>query len=497
MAIKSKTWKINQNDFEHVKELISGYGSVEEQTTNEYEIWRLKVGKSQFILYSSGKLFNNQATSDEILQLRKDITELTGTAFLKTGREILVGLDETGKGEIIGHLYLCGASFPSNLSNEIEEIIGSADTKSHRTFEYWDGLYQEFDDLQGRGLSFLIQTIPPWHVDKYNMNKLMDISYKRIISDICRNKSPDQVSIVIDNYQIDDNLKIFLFGLEKNGFKILIEEKADDRYLEAKLASILAKREREKLMKGINKNFRLDDLTVGSGSASDLSTLAWLKRWKENNDPWPWFVKRSFKTIRELDGKIGKINKEDPPIRHELVSQKTKELFDKGRLSTSNLRINCLNCSSELEAIKITKDTSRKLDGRCTKCSTIIPDINSTLLYYNGTILPDSSAIRHGLLSSDLYGGKFFENFTVFLHKRVLHECDNRGGKVEQEKIANIASAGRIRVVSLPDDINWDLKPDDEIVQAAKKYNAILLTKDMGEYLQGVGLDIFTLSSSG
>lgn len=184
MDPKPKPWVIEKQYFDTIKEMIKSYGAEEIPPTNQYEVWRLKVGDSLFILYTSGKLYNNKATSMEVLELRDKITNVTGSGFTKTGREILVGLDETGKGEVIGHVYLCGASFPANLSKEIEDIIGTANTKSRRTFEYWDSLFSQLDDLQGSGLEFIIQIIPPWHVDKYNLNKLLDMKYRTIISDV-------------------------------------------------------------------------------------------------------------------------------------------------------------------------------------------------------------------------------------------------------------------------------------------------------------------------
>ena len=52
---------------------------------------------------------------------------------------------------------------------------------------------------------------------------------------------------------------------------------------------------------------------------------------------------------------------------------------------------------------------------------------NMTLQYYNGVILPDTSAILAGILSKDLGNGSehFFENFKILLHSKVYDECDS------------------------------------------------------------------------
>ncbi len=497
MEIKGKTWKIPTEKFEEIEKIILSYEPDKKPTPSQYELWRYNVGESQFTMYTSGKLVNNKITSDIAFELRKKIDLIAGDQFKSTDREILLGLDETGKGEIFGHEVLCCALFPSNISKEIENIVGQANTKEHRTFEYWDELFIRLDPLQSKGLEFQIQAIPPEYIDKYHINKIMDLFYKKILFNSMQGKNISECSVVIDNYKIGDNLLMYLTSLEKQDAKVIIEEKADDSFLEAKLASILAKREREKIMRGINKYFKINDLAPGSGSASDKNTIVWLNAWKASGKNWPAFVKQSFSTVRKIDRKTEKVVKLDPPIKPELISENSQKEFEEGKLSSSTLRISCPNCFSELQAIKITPDTgTRSLDSRCTKCNETIPDLNTTLQFYSGIILPDSSAIRHGLLSKDLYGGKFFENFNILIHKRVREECDNRGGKAEMGKITDIASFGRIKITELPDEINRDRKPDEEIVNAAKKYKGILLTKDMGEYLDGIGSDIFVIAST-
>jgi len=68
---------------------------------------------------------------------------------------------------------------------------------------------------------------------------------------------------------------------------------------------------------------------------------------------------------------------------------------------------------------------------------------------------------------------KKYSSLTL-LHPRVLQETDNQGGKAELGRMADIASYGRIRIVKLQDFEDYESKPDDEIIAAAKKNNAIV-----------------------
>jgi len=492
---KPKKWKIPENKLNEIKDLLLNNGATEDKVSNEHEIWRVRIGKSVFTLYSSGTLFNNQATSEEVLKLRDEISSITGSGFKDTGKEIRIGLDETGKGELFGHTVLAGIAYPAHLIKEMENVIGVADTKTHKTYEYWDKIFVDVDKLRGKGLDYVTETIPPWHIDKYNVNKIMDVVYKKIISDLTRKLPLDKISLVLDNYQIGDNLQGFLASFEKRGVQIIVEEKADDNFLEAKFASAVAKRLREKIMKGINERFKINGVKVGSGNAADRITIQWLNKWKESGKPWPWFVKQSFSTIRKLDNKIGNVKKTDPPIKHELISKQSRKLFDEGKLSTNGLTILCPYCGSDSKSVKVTPDASSNLEGRCIKCNKVIDNLNTTLLYYNGCIIPDSSSILAGLISKDLQGGKFFENFTILLHPRVAEECDNKGGKAELGRITDIASYGRIRLITIEDLVDYDSRADDEIVSSAEKNNGIILTRDMGQYAKASGLDVFVITS--
>jgi len=142
------------------------------------------------------------------------------------------------------------------------------------------------------------------------------------------------------------------------------------------------------------------------------------------------------------------------------------------------------------------KSNSGQYEGRCPSCKKLIPDVKKTLFYYSGVILPDSSAIIAGVISKDLYpeGGKFFENYTVLLNPKVIDECENKGGKAELGRIADIGSYDRINLITLQEVIDYDLKTDDEVIISAKKNGAIILTADMGQYAKGIGQEIFSIA---
>ena len=307
-------WTILDGRADEIKDLIRSYGAIEDGTLkSDAEIWRLRIDRSIFTLYKTGTLYNDQMAGGQMLELRERISALCTPGFERTGREIMIGLDETGKGEVAGDEVLCGVCFPSELYREIAKMVGATDTKSRHTSKYWDALSSRIGQLASRGLDFYIERISPQDVDKYNINRLMDEAYKGIISHLTHEGSPGRTSIVLDDYNIGDGLRSYLRGLEEAGTEVIVTNRADDRFLEAKLAAALAKAERGRIMAGINAEFQINGLSIGSGSPADERTTKWLLAWKGSGQPWPWFIKTSYSTIRKIDGLSGNARKSSRP----------------------------------------------------------------------------------------------------------------------------------------------------------------------------------------
>src|SRR2546428_12265889 len=148
-----------------------------------------------------------------------------------------------------------------------------------------------------------MEKIPPWTVDKYRLNKIMDVTYQRLLSIFFRKAEISRCRIVLDHYGVGSTLQRFLFFLQKQGAEVITSHQSDQKYLKAKTASLVSKRERERLMVSINRRpeFQVDGLTIGSGNAGDKNTLEWLRKWHQTGKAWPWFIKISFRTIAEIE----------------------------------------------------------------------------------------------------------------------------------------------------------------------------------------------------
>lgn len=492
--LSGKTWKnLKEKQSEEIKNWLIQNGGIEQPVKTKYELWRIKFSDATLTYYSSGKLYCTDSNDPEVKKIHEFIYSIVGSQFVLPTKDFLIGFDEVGKGEIIGHVILAGVIIPRELYGEIEIHIGTADTKVKHSVGYWDDIFRKLDYYKNRGFNFIIQKIPPWQVDKYNINKLLDITYQRILNLLSVGLEKNRLRIVLDDYGIGFHLNRFLNHLKEAGAEIIKTNKADDNYLEVKVASIIAKREQQKVIEAINQDdeFRIGDLTIGSGNANDPQTIEWLKAWKITGKEWPWFVKRSFKTVRIIDGIREEPKKLLPPIDENLLSEEFRIKFENGEINITSLSLVCPKCGATLKMIKlIPKD--KKTTPICINKNCELLNVSMTLQYYCNRILPDTSAINRGFISKDLDGARFFENFTFMLHPVVRYETDqHRGAKAEIEKLGRFAAIGRIRLEEIPNphikiaDLKSTQK-DELIIEDARKFNAILLTADKN--MRGVAI---------
>ncbi len=133
--------------------------------------------------------------------------------------------------------------------------------------------------------------------------------------------------------------------------------------------------------------------------------------------------------------------------------------------------------------------------GRCISCNEVIDDLNTTLRYYCGKVLPDSSTVISGAMSKDLAKKGFLGGYTLLLHPIVANETDTPGGKRELERLGDYAAMDRIGWRRLDEPAEGGPEQHDaRIIEAARSSDAILVTRNKGMYGNAMAQCVFVLT---
>ncbi len=199
----------------------------------------------------------------------------------------LVGIDEAGRGSVLGPLVVCGVAI-------LEERLKYLDRLKLRDSK-------KISPKRRVVLSRKIRKIAechPVHISAtdidllrskdINLNEIEKIAMRKIIGD----SKPDVSYIDC----IDVKPERFKNEIEKfqNNLKVVAEHGADDKYAIVSAASIVAKVERDMEINKIKKEFK----DIGSGYPSDPKTITFLKNTPYND--LPDFVRRSWATVERM-----------------------------------------------------------------------------------------------------------------------------------------------------------------------------------------------------
>lgn len=198
----------------------------------------------------------------------------------------IIGIDEAGRGPVIGPLVVGGVAVEEEKLEKIEKLqlkdskrLTPARRKVmarriNKIAECHTVHIQamDIDNLRAKGI---------------NLNEIEKIAIKKVIA----LSNPDFAYIDC----LDINPKRFRDEMEnfRNSFKVIAEHKADDKYPIVSAASIIAKVERDMEIEKLRKEYR----DIGSGYPSDPKTIAFLKKYSYEN--LPDFVRKSWATVKK------------------------------------------------------------------------------------------------------------------------------------------------------------------------------------------------------
>ncbi len=195
----------------------------------------------------------------------------------------VVGIDEAGKGPVIGPMIVCGVLCEESDLPKLERL-GVKDSKKLKP-EKRRELAKEIKKL----CKICLIRVTPEEIDKSdNINDLLRECYIKIIEKL----DPDLV--IVDSPDVKpERLKEFLERM--TGKEVISKHKADEDFVVVAAASIVAKVERDAEIDRLKREYG----DFGSGYASDPKTIKFLEE-RIKSGKIPPIVRRRWKTVERL-----------------------------------------------------------------------------------------------------------------------------------------------------------------------------------------------------
>jgi len=216
---------------------------------------------------------------------------------------LIAGVDDAGRGAVIGPLVVAGILVDEKGLEKIE-ALGVRDSKT-LTPKRREHLAAEILKivkayhivrLSPRDIDHVVETGKKLH----RLNRLEAKAMAKVISHLKPDIAYIDASDVLPerfSRHIDEELA---FKVE-----IISEHKADKTYPVVSAASIIAKVERDRAISDLRKKYG----EIGSGYASDRRTIEFLKKWIKTHDDYPGFVRRSWAPAKRLKAAYNKAQK--------------------------------------------------------------------------------------------------------------------------------------------------------------------------------------------
>lgn len=206
----------------------------------------------------------------------------------------ILGIDEAGRGPVIGPLVICGVVIEEKQI-KILERMGVKDSK-RLTPSRRSVLARKIKKMGEYELvKISAQDIDNLRAKEINLNEIEKIGMMKII------KSSTFDKAIIDSVDIyPERLTNSIKDILGHDLDIKSEHKADDNHIPVAAASIVAKVERDIEIEKLTRKYKKMG-PIGSGYPSDPKTKAFLNKF--TFDELPNFVRKSWSTAQKLKEK--------------------------------------------------------------------------------------------------------------------------------------------------------------------------------------------------
>jgi ribonuclease HII len=208
---------------------------------------------------------------------------------------IVCGVDEAGRGAVLGPLVLAGVSIHEKDLPKLKRL-GIRDSKE-LTPKQRERLSEKIEEV---AKDVIVLKVGPCKIDSYsrqgvNLNRVEAMKMTTIIDCLNAHKA------YVDGPELNlGKFKRILGKMLKFDTDLVVEHKADRNYPVVSAASIIAKVERDNEMEELRKKYGIE----GTGYPSDERTISWMKAYLKEHKKFPeeGLVRHTWMTTKGLLG---------------------------------------------------------------------------------------------------------------------------------------------------------------------------------------------------
>ncbi len=201
----------------------------------------------------------------------------------------IIGIDEAGRGSVIGSLFVAGV-----MNFEGLDSIGVRDSKrlSPNKREELAAIIEGATDVQ-------VIEVTADEIDERRKRQSMNEITVELFARIIKLLNPDKVYVDAADVKPERFASNIMKRCDRDDIEIISEFKADVNYPVVSAASIMAKVYRDRSIRELSARIGAD---IGSGYPSDSKTIEFLKHMLNERPKGhiPVYVRRSWKTIENL-----------------------------------------------------------------------------------------------------------------------------------------------------------------------------------------------------
>ncbi|MGY5857918.1 MAG: ribonuclease HII [Candidatus Thorarchaeota archaeon] len=205
----------------------------------------------------------------------------------------IAGVDEAGRGPMIGPMVICGILVDSDRLHELVEI-GAKDSKT-LTHKRRLILKKQIEKITSK---IEIRTVSAADIDRLRKRTTLNEIEVTEFASIAKALNPkeiylDAADVIAERFgsKIGE-----LSGIASKGAKIVSEHKADAKYPIVSAASIIAKVERDLAIEAFHRKHG----DFGSGYPNDPKTIKFVRTLVRNGDKLPTIIRKSWESVRKI-----------------------------------------------------------------------------------------------------------------------------------------------------------------------------------------------------